>query len=76
MTFGYIRVSKTIQNYDLQEDAMKKQHCDKLFFEKESGVKYREEWNTLYGQLRDGDTVKPFFPKQLKRFIKCQFPIK
>ncbi len=57
MTFGYIRVSKTIQNYDLQEDAMKKQHCDKLFFEKESGVKYREEWNTLYEQLRDGDTV-------------------
>jgi len=41
----------------LQEDAMKKQHCDKLFFEKDSGVKYREEWNTLYEQLRDGDTV-------------------
>jgi DNA invertase Pin-like site-specific DNA recombinase len=57
MTFGYIRVSKTIQNYDLQADAMKDQHCDKLFFEKESGVKYREQWNTLYEQLRDGDTV-------------------
>ncbi len=57
MTFGCIRVSKTIQNFDLQEDAMKKQHCDKLFFEKESGVKYRKEWNELYEQLREGDTV-------------------
>lgn len=36
---------------------MKKQHCDKLFFEKESGVKYRKEWNKLYEQLREGDTV-------------------
>ncbi len=57
MTFGCIRISKTIQNFDLQEDAMKKQHCDKLFFEKESGVKYRKEWNELYEQLREGDTV-------------------
>lgn len=36
---------------------MKKQRCDKLFFEKDSGVKYREEWNTLYEKLWDGETV-------------------
>lgn len=36
---------------------MKDQHCHKLFFEKESGVKYREQWNTLYEQLREGDSV-------------------
>lgn len=57
MTFGFIRISKTIQNFDLQEDAMKKQACDKLFFEKESEGKYRKEWNELYEQLREGDTV-------------------
>lgn len=31
--------------------------CDKVFFEKESGVKVRIEWESLYTQLRDGDSV-------------------
>lgn len=57
MIFGYIRVSKTNQNLSLQEDALKSRNCDKVFCEKESGVKYRKEWETLYAQLRSGDTV-------------------
>lgn len=57
MTFGYIRVSKTTQSLSLQEDALSNFKCDKVFFEKESGVKFRKEWEKLHLQLRDGDTV-------------------
>lgn len=57
MIFGYIRVSKATQNLNLQEDALSNFGCDKIFFEKESGVKFRKEWENLYSQLRNGDTV-------------------
>lgn len=57
MIFGYIRVSKVNQNLNLQEDALRKHNCDKIFFEKESGVKLRKEWEALYSQLREGDTI-------------------
>lgn len=57
MIFGYIRVSKTTQNLNLQEDALRNFNCDKIFFEKESGVKFRKEWENLYTQLRSGDTI-------------------
>ena len=57
MIFGYIRVSTADQNFNLQEDALKKQFCDKIFTEKQSGVKFRKEWKALSEQLRPGDTV-------------------
>ncbi|SDM84214.1 recombinase family protein [Pedobacter antarcticus] len=57
MVFGYKRVSKKDQNLHLQDDALNKYQCDKVYFEKESGVKFRKEWDTLYSQLRSGDTV-------------------
>lgn len=57
MIFGYKRVSKKDQNLHLQDDALNTYKCDKLFFEKESGVKFRKEWEVLYSQLRAGDTV-------------------
>lgn len=57
MIFGYKRVSKKDQNLNLQGDALNSYKCDKVFFEKESGVKVRKEWENLYSQLRDGDTV-------------------
>jgi DNA invertase Pin-like site-specific DNA recombinase len=57
MIFGYKRVSKKDQNLNLQDDALNSYKCDKVFFEKESGVKVRKEWENLYSQLRDGDIV-------------------
>ena len=57
MIFGYKRFSKKDQNLDLQDDALHNYKCDKVFFEKESGVKVRIEWESLYTQLRDGDSV-------------------
>ncbi|SDH53840.1 Site-specific DNA recombinase [Pedobacter terrae] len=57
MVFGYKRVSKKDQNLHLQDDALSNYKCDKVYFEKESGVKYRKEWDALHSQLRKGDTV-------------------
>ena len=38
MVIGYIRVSKTEQNQDLQFDALKKAGCEKIYHEKISGA--------------------------------------
>jgi DNA invertase Pin-like site-specific DNA recombinase len=58
MVFGYIRVSKTVQNTDLQKDALKKYGCDKIFHEKLSGArKDRPEYEKMTALLREGDTV-------------------
>jgi DNA invertase Pin-like site-specific DNA recombinase len=57
MIFGYKRVLKIDQYLDLQDDVLHNYKCDKVFFEKESGVKVKKEWERLYSQLRDGDTV-------------------
>lgn len=57
MVFGYIRVSKTTQNLALQENALKLHDCNRVFYDKESGVKHLKEWEQLFGQLRNGDTV-------------------
>jgi len=57
MVFGYIRVSKTTQNLALQENALKLHDCNRVYYDKESGVKHLKEWEQLYGQLRNGDTV-------------------
>lgn len=58
MVFGYVRVSKTVQNTDLQKDALKKYDCDEIFHEKLSGAKKdRPEYEKMTALLREGDTV-------------------
>ena len=58
MIFGYIRVSKDEQNYDLQTDALKKAGCEEIFKEKISGAsKNRPEFEKLLSHLRKGDVV-------------------
>ncbi|CAN5208202.1 site-specific DNA recombinase [soil metagenome] len=58
MKFGYIRVSKDEQNYDLQTDALKREGCDRIYTEKLSGVsKYRPEFEKMREQLRSGDEL-------------------
>ncbi len=58
MNFGYIRVSRDEQNFDLQTDALEKAGCEKVFKEKVSGAaKFRPEFDKLLSQLREGDVV-------------------
>lgn len=58
MIFGYIRVSKEEQNFDLQIDALKKAGCQQIFKEKISGAsKNRPEYEKLLSHLRKGDVV-------------------
>ena len=56
--FGYIRVSKDEQNYDLQIDTLKKAGCEEIFKEKISGAsKHRPQFKKLISHLRKDDIV-------------------
>ena len=58
MVFGYIRVSKDEQNYDLQTNALKKAGCEEIFKEKISGAsKHRPQFEKLISHLRKDDVV-------------------
>ncbi len=58
MKFGYIRVSTIDQNLDRQEQQLKEAGCERIFFEKITGVKRdRPELNRMLEFLRQGDTV-------------------
>ena len=53
MKFSYIRVSKDEQNYDLQADALKREDCERIFYEKLSGAsKHKPEQERILEQLR------------------------
>ena len=58
MLIGYARVSTFDQNIDLQEDALKKAGCEKIFSDKISGSKKeRPGLNEAISHLRQGDTL-------------------
>jgi DNA invertase Pin-like site-specific DNA recombinase len=58
MKFGYMRVSTIDQNLDRQEQQLKAAGCERIFFEKITGVKRdRLELNRMLEFLRQGDTV-------------------
>ncbi|MBJ8107590.1 MULTISPECIES: recombinase family protein [Bacillus cereus group] len=58
MKFGYMRVSTIDQNLDRQEQQLKEAGCERIFFEKITGVKRdRPELNRMLEFLRQGDTV-------------------
>ena len=40
MKIGYIRVSRDKQTTALQEDAMNKEHCERVFTDKMSGKRF------------------------------------
>ena len=55
---GYARVSTAEQNLDRQEQALRAQACDRVFFEKISGVrKGRPQLEAMLDYVRDGDTL-------------------
>lgn len=57
-TLGYIRVSSTKQNLDLQRDAMTQAGCDRVFEDEiTSRVETRVGLDQLLAHVRPGDTV-------------------
>ena len=58
MTYGYARVSTGDQTTDLQQDALVKAGCDRIFTDVASGAKaHRPELDHMLDFLREGDTV-------------------
>lgn len=57
MIIGYIRVSSKDQNLELQEKAMEREGCERIFMDKISSVKERPGLDNCLQQLRQGDTL-------------------
>lgn len=60
MKYGYARVSTTAQDLESQIEALKKEHCDKIFAEKITGANSkikRLEFEKLLKTLSAGDTL-------------------
>lgn len=58
MVIGYIRVSKTEQNQDLQFDSLEKAGCEKIYHEKLSGASTQSpEYIRMISELRKGDVI-------------------
>jgi DNA invertase Pin-like site-specific DNA recombinase len=60
LKIGYIRVSTDDQSYDLQDAALQKYGCDKIFREKISGVKFgasRQSLDHALNMLEAGDEL-------------------
>ncbi|RAJ94228.1 DNA invertase Pin-like site-specific DNA recombinase [Larkinella arboricola] len=71
MLIGYARVSTTEQNPELQQDALKKAGCEKVFTDKVSGTAaIRPELNRLKEQLRKGDVLVVWRLDRLGRSVR------
>ena len=58
MTYGYARVSTGDQTTDLQQDALEKAGCNRIFTDVASGAKaHRPELDHMLDLLLEGDTV-------------------
>lgn len=58
MIYGYARVSTGDQTTNLQQDALEKAGCDRIFIDVASGAKaHRPELDHMLDLLREGDTV-------------------
>ena len=68
---GYARVSSDDQSADLQEDALRKEGCVKIFIDHASGAKAsRPELDKMLDQLRPGDTVVVWRLDRLGRSLR------
>lgn len=71
MLIGYARVSTLEQNLDLQEKALQKSGCNKIFVDKASGSRSaRPGLEKSLEQLREGDTFIVWKLDRLGRNIK------
>jgi len=71
MKIGYARVSTKDQSLNLQEDALKKAGCKKIYSEQVSGAKAnRAKLNELMGQIREGDIIVVWKLDRLGRSLR------
>ena len=70
MKIGYARVSTTGQNLDMQIEALNNVGCEKIYTEKESGVKERPVLQELLSFIRQGDTLVVYKLDRLGRSMK------
>jgi DNA invertase Pin-like site-specific DNA recombinase len=72
MILGYIRVSKNQQLTALQEDAMRSQHCERIFLDKgQSGKRFdRPEFLRMLDLARPGDVIVVYRLDRLGRRLK------
>lgn len=71
MKVGYIRVSRSDQNPELQKDALLKAGCERIFQEKVSGAaKNRIQFDKMCDFVRTGDTVVVWKLDRLGRTVK------
>jgi len=71
MKIGYIRVSKDKQVTLLQEDAMKREQCDRIFTDKMTGKRFdRPEFLHMLDIARPGDIIVVWKLDRLGRSLK------
>jgi len=71
MKIGYIRVSRDKQTTALQEDAMNKEHCGRVFTDKMSGKRFdRPEFLKMLEMARPGDVIVVWRLDRLGRSLK------
>lgn len=71
MKLGYARVSTKDQNFELQEDALLKAGCEKIYKEIVSGAKQdRPTLTSLIDNCREGDTIIIWKLDRLGRSLK------
>lgn len=71
MKIGYARVSTKEQSLHLQEDALKKVGCEKIYSEKiGSGNAERPKLNAMMEQIRDGDVIVVWKLDRLGRSLR------
>ena len=68
---GYVRVSTAAQNIDSQIDALYSYGCERVFSDKESGIKTeRPGWQQLMDYLREGDALVVTELSRMTRSLK------
>ena len=71
MKIGYIRVSKDKQATILQEDAMKREECKRVFTDKMTGKRFdRPEYLRMLDLARPGDVIVVWRLDRLGRSLK------
>lgn len=71
MKIGYIRVSRDKQATALQEDAMKREQCERVFIDKMSGKRFdRPEFLRMLDMARPGDVIVVWRLDRLGRSLK------
>ncbi len=71
MKIGYIRVSRDKQTTALQEDAMRKEECERTYTDKMSGKRFdRPEFMKMLDAARAGDVIVVWRLDRLGRSLK------